>query len=597
MKTAAGISVLPCRKKEFNMGIYKIAENGESNFHIVNHRYSDETVRFAASELQKYLLKATNAAIPYFSDRCPMRGPEIRIGENVRGETKTVKGIHSEGFCIKGDGEHITITGKTSRGVLYGVYRFLEIFCNFRRFTKDIETIDTMNSLEIELDEITEEPAFDFRDAYFRNAFDGSFCAANNLNSSLGDISKAKGGRMKWFNFHHSFCDLVPESLYFEEHPEYYSEIDGKRTKNSQLCLTNPEVAKIAESTLRKWIESNPECVVFSVAQNDSMLRCTCPECMAVEEEEGSPAGPVIHFVNRLADAIKEDYPDILLHTFAYQYSLPAPKKAVAKDNVIVRLCSIDCRYDKPFEVLAKENPEGSEAVFVNALKNWKSHANQLYVWDYAVNFENYLQPFLHFHTLAENIRFFKRTGVRGVLEQGNFAYGGGASCDDLKAYIIGRLLWNPDTDIDGEMNLFFTAVYGKEAGAFMKEYVSLAESACSSKPLSIYQNPDAEYITDELVEKADSIFKKAMNAAATDEQRRRIEREYLAIRFLQLTRMEMNAPRRTELIEKFFDDVKRFGITEIMERASLAVSKLCMINSRYATDHTGEYRLYYIMQ
>ena len=69
------------------MANYTIAAQGESAFHIVNHQYSDETVRFAASELQKYLLKATNAAIPYFADCCPMRGPEIRLGAYVRGET------------------------------------------------------------------------------------------------------------------------------------------------------------------------------------------------------------------------------------------------------------------------------------------------------------------------------------------------------------------------------------------------------------------------------------------------------------------------------------------------------------------------------
>lgn len=586
-----------CRQRGIGMGKYKIAEYGESNFHIVAHQYADETVRFAASELQKYLLKATGAVIPYFSDRCPSRGAEIRIGAFVRDETKVEDDIHSEGFYIRGEGEHITITGKTSRGVLYGVYRFLEIFCGFSCFTKDIEIIDKTDVLEIELDEIKEEPAFDFRDAYFRNAFDGGFSSKNRLNSGLCDLSPAKGGRMKWFNFHHSFCDLVPESRYFESHPEYYSLIDGERARDSQLCLTNPDVLKIAEETLREWIKNNPECTVFSVAQNDNYRRCTCAECMAAENEEGSPSGPIIHFVNKLADAIKKDYPDVLLHTFAYQYSLPAPKKAVARDNVIVRLCSIDCRYDKPFELLAKENPDGSEAEFVNALREWKNHAKQLYVWDYAVNFENYLQPFIHFGTLAENIRFLKRSGIKGLLEQGNFAYGGGASCDDLKAYIISRLLWNPDIDVGNEIHRFCNAVYGEEAGKFIEEYVYLMQNACLSHELSIYQCPDADYITDELILKAESLFKKAMNSAETKEISERIDREFLAIRFLQLTRMEMDIPQRTEKIEQFFRDLKHFGITEIMERTSLAVSEKCMKSCLYAKEFPINYRLYYIMQ
>lgn len=579
------------------MSIYRIAKNGESNFHIVNHQYSDECVRYAASELQKYLLRATGAAVPYFSDRCPMRGPEIRIGADVRGETSRETELREDGFCIRAAGEHITITGSTSRGVLYGVYRFLEIFCNFRCFTNEVETIGKYDKLEIELDEIKEEPTFECRDAYFRHAFDGDFAAKNRLNASLCDLSVAKGGRIKWFNFHHSYRDLVPEEAYFEEHPEYFSEIDGKRERNSQLCLTNPEVLDVAEATLRKWIKENPECRVFSVAQNDNERRCTCEKCMALEKEEGSPAGPIIHFANALADRIKDDYPHVLIHTFAYQYSLPAPKKVVARDNIIVRLCSIGCRFDRPFETLAESDPDSPNAAFINALKDWQTHASRIYVWDYAVNFRNYFQPFIHLHTMAENIRFLALQGVRGLMEQGNFAFGGGAAFDDLKAFLAARLLFDPSTDVDGEINRFLCGVYGKAAGSALREYLDIMEKACSGSPLSLYQYPDAEYITDELVEKADRIFKKAMSVAENDAYRERVEREYLSVRFLKITRSPLDAEGRNREIDAFFDDVKRFGITEIRERISLAASKKCMQEHRYVKDRSGDYKLYYIMQ
>ena len=580
------------------MSFYRIAAHGESFFHIVAHQYSDEAVRHAAEELQKYLLKATGAVIPYFSDRCPRRGPEIRLGKMARGENEPPEDLHEEGFCIRAAGEDISITAKTSRGVLYGVYRFLEIFCNFRCFSKDSESIDRSDVLEIELTEIREQPAFDFRDAYFRRAFNGDFCAKNRLNTSLADLSVAKGGRMKWFNFHHSFDDLVPPSEYSDAHPEYYSEIDGKRIpRNTQLCLTNPEVLRIAEQTLRRWIAENPECTVFSVAQNDNKRRCTCPACLALEEQEGSPAGPVIHFVNKLADAIRKDYPNVFLHTFAYQYTLPAPRHVVARDNVIVRLCSISCRFDRPLERAAAENPEGEEAVFIHALKEWGNHAKQLYVWDYAVNFLNYPQPFLHFHTLAENIRFFRRIGVKGILEQGNFAYGGGVAMDDLKSYLISRLLWNPDADEDDEIRRFCRGVYGPKAAPFMEKYLQIAEKACTSAPLSIYQYPDAEYVTDEWVEESADLFRKALAAAEEPEQQAAVAREFLSIRFLILSRAELDSPNRKEEIEEFFQDLKVFGITEIRERTSLQISLECMQNSRFVKDRSGEYRLYYIMQ
>jgi len=579
------------------MSKYCITSHGKSFFHIATHQYADETVRYAASELQKYLLKSTNAVVPYFSDRCPMRGPEIRLGANVRGETGTETQLADDGFCIRAAGENITITAKNSRGILYGVYRFLELFCNFHCFTKSVETIDKIDVLEIELDEIKEEPAFEYRDAYFRFAYDGDFAAKNRLNGSLCDLSVAKGGRMKWYNFHHSFFDLVSPGEYFDMHPEYFSEWNGERINNGQLCLSNPDVLEISENSLKGWIKNNPECRIFSVAQNDNQKRCTCKKCMEIENEEGSPAGPIIRFVNALADKIKEDCPNVLLHTFAYQYSLPAPKMAVARDNVIVRLCTSSCRFHAPFEKLAADNPKSNSAVFVEALDNWQTHASRLYVWDYAVNFLNYLQPYIHFHTLAKNVRLFARKGIKGVLEQGNFSIGGGAAFDDLKAYLISKLLWNPESDVDGITESFLRGVYGDAATPYLKEYLSVMEDACSSVELKIFQYPDVEFITDELVEKSKTLFEKAISSAESDAYRERIEREYLSIRFLDISRSAMDSEGRDERINKFFEDVKRFGITEIRERILLDISKDCMHKHRYVKDRSEEYCLYYIMQ
>jgi len=59
---------------------------------------------------------------------------------------------------------------------------------------------------------------------------------------------------MKWFNFHHSFRDLVPAEEYFDAHPEYFSEIEGRRVPDKQICLTNPDILAIAKAKLKEWI-------------------------------------------------------------------------------------------------------------------------------------------------------------------------------------------------------------------------------------------------------------------------------------------------------------------------------------------------------
>lgn len=576
---------------------YTIVKGGMAFFHICTDLYAHETVRHAAAELQKYVYKATKTLVPYHSDKCARRGAEIRVGGNVRRHPSPA--LESEEYIIYADGEDICIDGGSPRGVLYGVYAFLEEYLHFRCYTKEVEYIDNVDSLEIELDKIGSKPAFEYREAYFRNAFDGGFCSKNRLNSNMGEMSTAQGGRVKWYNFHHSFNDLVSDVKYFDTHPEYFSEINGVRTRNSQLCLTNPEVFEIAKNTLIGWIKDNPEMSVFSVAQNDNERRCTCKKCLAVEEEEGSPAGPVIRFVNALSDAVTPDYPRVMLHTFAYQYTLPAPKHEVARDNVIVRICNLHSRHDKPLTELASMYPDSPDGIFIKAIEDWKSHAKRLYVWDYAVNFRHYLQPMFLWHTMQENVRHYKAHGIMGVLQQGNFSYGAGAAMDDLKSYIISKLLWDPECDIDTEIHGFLTKVFGKASGEVLEEYVKVMEAACQSNVLHIYQPPQAEYMTDELLEYCDGLFDKAESLAEDKTYLQRIRREHLSIRFVRLARKPVGSDGRDEEVNAFFKDIKDYGITEISERVPLNYSERCMMESQYdlSFDRDSYYSLYYMMR
>ena len=129
-----------------------------------------------------------------------------------------------------------------------------------------------------------------------------------------------------------------------------------------------------------------------------------------------------------------------------------------------------------------------------------------------------------------------------------------------------------------------------------MAQYVDLMEKATVNDCLFIKQYPDADWITDELVAEADALFQNAM-AVAEGTYLERIQREYLAVRYLQIVRTELGTLGRDELVDTFINDVKKYGITELMERNSIAFSKACMKRSRYTRDREGKYKLYYIMQ
>lgn len=481
--------------------------------------------------------------------------------------------------------QDILITGKTSRGTLYGVYEFLRRFVGSRAFTKDIEKVDNLDEVIVPELYITETPDFEYRDAYFRYAFDGAFGAKNRLNTTLGDISAEKGGSFKFFNCHHSFDDLVPPSEYFEEHPEYFAFHEGRRTKD-QLCLSEPRVLEISTAQVKKWIAEHPECKVFPVAQNDNERYCTCEKCRKVQEEEGELSGSVIRFVNSLAEQIEAEYPDVLIHTFAYQYSRVAPKKVRPRKNVIVRLCNIECEWNDSLAEVAKRDPDGKSAEFLKNIREWSEICDRLYVWDYAVNFSNYLQPFPNFFSMTENIRYYKKHGVKGVLQEGNFSYGGGASLDDLKSYIIAGLLWNADADVNLMIEEFCRGVYGNGA-PYIMEYISVMAEAVKGYRMTLFDYPDAQYLTEELLDRCDAIFKSAEEAAENDEIRRRIEREHLAIRYTKIAR-EPDTKKRAEETDRFAKDVRKFRLTEIMERIHLEDSFEYMERSQYAGDRSG---------
>lgn len=558
------------------------------DFYIVVSRNAPPAEKFAASELQKYLYKSTGICYPYFDDRVEKKGREIRVGFGARNEAYKIdkEQLGNEGFLIRTlPGGDILIAGNSPRGTIYGVYSFLEKSIGFKAFTGDVEKFDFRNSPKIDNIDTMQIPAFEYRDVYFRPAFNAEFCIKNKLNLSMADISERRGGCMRFHSVGHTFWKLIPAETYFEEHPEYFALSEGKRAPE-QPCLTNPRVFEIVRKNLIDQIKKNPDCNVFSVAQNDVPLCCECEECRKINEREGSEAGTNIWFVNKLAESIEKDYPHVLLHTFAYRFTKTAPKYLKPKDNVIVRLCNIECDWSRPFEDLAKDESSATHD-FLKNIEEWSKIAKRLYVWDYAVNFHNYPLPFPNIYQMAANIKMFAEKGVSGLLEQGNYSFGGGAALDELKVYLAARLMWDPKEDARQIVNEFCDHVYGR-GGRYISEYIDLMTEAVSGYKMTLYDNADAPYFTDELVRKCTELFEKARSAAESEAVLERIEKESLSVEYLRIVRMEDDKKRKEE-VEKFAEKLRRCGITEIMEKTALADS-LDFMKERYATKRFHRY-------
>ena len=588
----------------------ELINKGKTSYHICYNKDADECTRFSATELQKYLYSSTKTCIPLFSDKCERRGKEIWVGlgRNNEGEKylESLKDLSDESFMIKNVNDNLLILGKTPRANMYGVYYFLNKYIGFRCLANDTEIYDKLDMIVVTEDEVKDFP-FEHRDVYWHFAFDGNYASKNMLNSNLADLSERKGGRRKWFNFHHSFGDLLNPNDYFDEHPEYFSLVDGIRKKeHTELCLSNEEVFNIALKKVREWIINNPECTVFSVAQDEWMghfekMACECDGCKKIDDENESQSGSVITFVNKIAESIKEEFPKVLIHTFAYQYSRKPPKKVKPKDNVIVRLTNIECSWSKSLEEGALENPSGRNASFVSDLTNWSKITNRLYIWDYAVNYRNYLLPFPCIRSMYKNIMFYKKLKVKGLLMEGNFSFGGGGYFDELKAYLTSRLMGFDERCLEEIVSEFCDGYYGK-CSKLAQEYLYLFEDNIKGD-LWLYDDADSEMFTDEVCQKAKEIINQ-MEELNNSDLVNKLDKSYahtkkliLSYKYLELVRLPIDYPNRDNLVDEFFDNIMDAGITELFERTSLDFSKEAIKKTRYAKDREGWYSLYYIMK
>ncbi len=574
------------------------------DYKIIIGASASASEKTAAQKLQKYLSEISGITLAIATDNSAETEHEIIVGKTSRegsGYTVDRSTLGDDGIVIKTVGEKIVLSGAEQRGAIYAVYNFLEEYFDCHWFTYDLTVIPEAEKLIIPAEiDYTYVPAITYRATdWISPQKSKEYKAANGLNDCIfGFLSDDYGSGIQYASaFGHTMQSLVDRS-YFNEEPTLFAlgKISGERTTD-QLCLTNPRTLEIAIETVRKWLDSNPRAEIVSVTQNDNQNYCVCDNCKKVDKEEGSHSGTVIRFVNAIADDIKDDYPNVMVDTFAYQYTRSAPKITVPRDNVIVRLCSIECSFSTPLN--SGECSANTE--FAEDLKEWSKICKNLYMFDYTTNYSHFLSPFGNFDVLQENIKFFRDNNVTGVYEEGNYiASKSDGEFAELRCYMIAKLLWNPDCDIDELMYDFCEAYYGDAAQEiidfinFIDEnnggyYIQMTNwwvtpfpnSIKLVKGTTIYTHaalPATLRTSGDDIEQIDALWQRAVEAAQTDWQRENVERSMLCWRYWKACNKygefsDENEEKRIEENKKLYDDFLRFGIIYIAESRGVLAS------------------------
>ena len=562
-----------------------LIENGRSRYTIVISAQASPSERRGAEELQRFLEQMSGARLPIATDQDRLHGPLVLVGNSRALERLGVRlpleKLGPEGFLLKTVGRHLVIAGGRQRGTMYGVYVLLEML-GCRWFTPEVSRIPKMPTVRVpQLDQM-HKPAFEYREPFFTEAFDKDWAARNRVNGHFSKLDESTGGKVQYYPFVHTFYQLLPPEKYFREHPEYYSLIAGRRrAERGQLCLTNPEVLRLATERVLSWIREHPEATIFSVSQNDWTGWCECDNCRRVEQEEGGVhSGPLLRFVNALAAEIEKRHPDKLIDTLAYWYTEAPPARVRPRPNVRIRLCPIGACQAHPYERCERN------AYFMARLKAWSQITSQLYVWHYNTNFAHYLMPFPDFDELAADIPMYHRQGVVGLFLEGAYPPGGGGEMAELRSYIMARLLWDVKADVEQARREFLEAVYGRVA-PLVAEYLELLHKQVRMPPegrghhIWIFQHPGASYLEDDFLARARQLLERAEREAQEEAVRRRVRKMRLSIDYVELTRamaFELRegwyAMPHPELIRQrfaeFMSEVRAYGIQQLHEGRNL---------------------------
>ena len=81
------------------------------------------------------------------------------------------------------------------------------------------------------------------------------------------------------------------------------------------------------------------------------------------------------------------------------------------RPNVAIQLCSIEASWAVPLS-----HPDNAD--FAADLKAWNAVSDHLYVWDYIVDFANFVMPWPNWDVLVDNLLFFRDNGVVGIFEE-----------------------------------------------------------------------------------------------------------------------------------------------------------------------------------
>ena len=463
-------------------------------------------VQQAIGELQRYIRQISGAELQLRQDPDPSFSTLHLIiqgdGDCIP-DGQALSGLNQEGFIFRVSNDEALLAGRSELGLQHAVYWLLEQWgCRWLFPGQAGEVVPHSPTLLLDRSmETDQQPYFLMRELWY------------NYSSYLPESSKQdliqweKHNRLEYSfrgSIGHSYRQFVShrDRELFAAHPEYFPRLLGFRVRFGQICTGNQGVREIAARYAFDYFRRRPESAMVSLSPNDGAGPWRCPE----NRKYRSFSDAALDLANYVAEALAQnpETSDKMVAMYAYlDTSLPPTIRA--RDNVIVffatRLGASPWRW---------------------RIRAWAEKTTHLGIQDYASILPfHWTRPVWRLEALQRNVKTWREHGVEAVnVESGNDWGGWG-----LYHYVLGRLLWDPDANVEGIFEDFLERGFGGAAPP-MRKYFTLWRRGYSDWKL----------------EPAERAIKEALKAAVSPETRHRIEQYAQYVHYLQLLAAYRNA-------------------------------------------------------
>lgn len=231
---------------------------------------------------------------------------------------------------------------------------------------------------------------------------------------------------------------------------------------SEQFCFSSDKTFRLIEKYISDNFGDKKEYTQrFMIMPNDNNIVCECSLCKANGNNTNNATPALSKLIIRLAHR----FPYHSFFTSAYLTIEQSPKDQWP-NNTGVLISTIDL--PKGISL----NEQKSVLNFLKKVNQWKNCTSNIYIWDYASNFDDYLTPLPIAYGMKKQFQFFKTNGIKGIfLNASGYDY---SSFDDMKTFVAASLMMDTDLSVDSLCVQYFDQFYPKTGKLLSKYYLSL---------------------------------------------------------------------------------------------------------------------------